>query len=243
MKNTARSKINDSLNLDYNEESDVWVSNGCTLRKLIGILGMLLPILLLTYLMIVNNLYIPLHSISHYFYTRAGSIFIIIVSLLAIFLIIYKGVEPIDFYISSTAGIFALCVLLFPTSNLCDVLGDVNTKYCVTNIPSNEFREIFHYISAGIFLLCLAYMSIFLFTKSNQPIKSRGTKKITRNKIYRTCGIIMVLSILVIFLGGFLEIIPTTFYEANHLTFWMETVAIEAFGFSWLIKGETLIKD
>jgi hypothetical protein len=28
-----------------------------------------------------------------------------------------------------------------------------------------------------------------------------------------------------------------------HLTYWMETVMLVAFGFSWLIKGETFLKD
>ena len=243
MENASDSKINNSLNLDYKDKSGLWVSNGYTLRKLIGILGMSLPVLLWLYLYIVSNLDIPLETISHYYYTRAGSIFTITVSLLAIFLIVYKGVEPIDFYISSIAGAFAFCVVLFPTSNLCRTCAVIAKRYCITVIPESEFRETFHYISAGIFLLLLAYMSLFLFTKSNKPVRSRSLNKIIRNRIYRICGVIMVIAIIIIFLGEFLNLISPEFYRNNQITFWMETLAVEAFGFSWLIKGETLFKD
>jgi hypothetical protein len=243
MKNPLQSKINAAINLDYNDESGLWLSNGCTLRKLIGVLGMLLPILLWLYLFIANDLTTPLESISHYHFTRAGTIFTIIVSLLAIFLIVYKGKEPIDFYLSLTAGTFALFALLFPTSNLCEKCNDILSKYCVTILDKSNSRELFHYISAGIFLLCLAAMSLFLFTKSNKPVAKRGDNKITRNRIYRVCGIIMIISLLFIFSGEKLMLIPSSIYLKNHLTFWMETLAIEAFGFSWLVKGETFFKD
>ena len=44
--------------------------------------------------------------------------------------------------------------------------------------------------------------------------------------------------------AGFKEvIISEKFYETYHLTFWMETLAVECFGIAWLIKGETLFKD
>ena len=52
----------------------------------------------------------------------------------------------------------------------------------------------------------------------------------------------MTLALLVAFLG-FLEVIPPAYYDAHNLTFWMEAIAIEAFGISWLIKGETILTD
>ena len=33
------------------------------------------------------------------------------------------------------------------------------------------------------------------------------------------------------------------FYDANDLTFWMETVSVEAFGIAWIVKGEIVLKD
>jgi succinate-acetate transporter protein len=60
---------------------------------------------------------------------------------------------------------------------------------------------------------------------------------------YTECGVIMIIAMAVIFLGGFCKLIPEDFYQNHQLTFWMEALAVESFGFSWLIKGETLFKD
>ena len=86
-------------------------------------------------------------------------------------------------------------------------------------------------------------MSLCLFTKSDKPKKERTKEKHTRNLIYKVCGILIIFSLLVM-VAGFKEvIISEKFYETYHLTFWMETLAVECFGIAWLIKGETLFKD
>ncbi len=236
MKKNNLSKLDDFLELDNTEEDNLWISSGYTLRKLVGILGMALPVLLYGGLYLSDGHYVPLDSISHYYYTRVSGIFIIILGTLAIFLLVYKGKKSIDFYISFIAGIFALCVLLFPTSNISEICKDINNKYSVTILDDSVVRQYFHFASAGIFLLCLSFMSLCLFTISNKPVEKRGIGKKVRNRIYRTCGVIMILSLLVILLGA-LKVIPQIYYEGCHLTFWMEAIAIESFGFSWLIKG------
>ena len=170
------------------------------------------------------------------------SIFIGILSILGIFLIIYKGKDPVDFFISLTAGIFILCVVCFPTGNLTTLCHDALKPYSVTILNTSGFREGFHYASAGIFLSCLTYMSLFLFTKSNKAPSKRGSKKKIRNRIYRICGVLMIVAIVVIF-SGFLKLIPEPFYSNHCLTYWMETLAVESFGFSWLIKGEAMFSD
>ena len=243
MKKLITNKINELLNVEFkNHDNSIWLTNSLTLRKVIGILGMSLPFLLFLFLFIDNGLTQPLESISHYYYTRVSSIFVGILCILATFLVIYKGDDPIDFYISLFAGLFALCVVCFPTGNLSEICCDNSKIYSVTHLKVSAFREGFHYASAGIFLGCLAYMSIFLFTISNKTPQERGSKKIIRNRIYRVCGILMIAAILVIG-AGYFEFISETFYKEHQLTFWMETIAIESFGFSWLIKGETLFKD
>ena len=208
---------------------------------LIGILGICLPVLLFLVLMIDAGFTHPLFSISHYYFTRASGVFVIIVSLLGIFLLIYKGKEPVDFLLSSAAGLFALCLLIFPTDNISNVCHDENHLYSLTILHESKFRPVFHYISAAIFLSCLAYMSLFLFTKSNKSPELRGKQKRRRNRIFRTCGVIMVLALLVI-LANPLKIISKDSFEKYHLMFWMETIAVESFGVSWLIKAEVILK-
>jgi uncharacterized protein YacL len=242
MKKLRLDKFNAFLKLEFTEEDNLWLKSGYTLRKLVGILGMALPVLLYIFLFVSSGLTAPLDSISHYYFTRVASIFTIILGSIGIFLLVYKGKKSVDFYISFIAGMFALFVLLFPTSNITGICNDANKKYSVTILSDNDFREYFHYISAAIFLLCLSFLSFFLFTKSDKPKKQRGRRKIIRNSIYRTCGVIMALSLLII-LSGSLKIIPPEFYKGYHITYWMETLAIESFGFSWLIKGNTLFQD
>lgn len=235
--------LSEKLNQEFKQDNSIWLSNGYTLRKTIGILGMGLPLFLYIFLYIDTGFTEPLESISHYYYTRVSGFFVAILSILAIFLMIYKGKSPIDLIVSLIAGIAALLVVFFPTGNITDICCDTSLPYSVTILEKSGLRETIHYIAAAIFLGCLAYMSIFLFTKSNKSINERGLQKMKRDRIYRICGIIMILAIAVIFFGGFLELIPKEIYVENKLTFWMETVAIESFGFSWLVKGDTLFKD
>jgi hypothetical protein len=245
MQNPLTKKVNNMINLDYKKEDDIWLQNSKTLRKLIGVLGMALPILLIIITFLFFDLARPIESISHYYYTRAGSVFTVILSVIAIFLIVYSGKESKDFYISTLAGVFALFVVFFPTGNLSETCCDTLKAYSVTFINGNAsagFRETFHLVSAALFLLLLAYMSYFMFTKSNKPKGHRGRKKVIRNKIFRVCGGLIVLSLIIILLG-FTGVISDDFYNGNQLTFWMETVAVEAFGFAWLIKGEAMFSD
>lgn len=233
------SKLTAMLNVDFEDPTQLWLTEQRTLRRLIGILGMALPLLLIGVIFIDVGHFRPMDSISHYYFTRASSIFIIVVSLLAIFLLIYKGHGAAEFYLSTLAGICALLLIMFPTSNITSC-GDVEKIWSITVLRQSGldgFRIGFHYASAGIFLLSLAIMSIFLFT--NGP---RSIKKKLRNSIYVGCGILMITALLFIGLRFFEIGIPTEYYDRNQLTFWFEAIAIECFGISWLIKGETLFR-
>lgn len=245
MQSQLTKKVNNMINLDYTKDDDIWLKNSKTLRKLIGVLGMALPFILIIITFLFFDLARPIESISHYYYTRAGTVFTVILSVIAIFLIVYSGKAPKDFYISTLAGVFALFVVFFPTGNLSAECCDTLRAYSVTFIKGNasvEFRETFHLVSAALFLLLLAYMSFFLFTKSNKPPEHRGKKKKIRNRIFRVCAVLIVASLIIILLG-FTGVIPDDIYNGNQLTFWMETLAVESFGFAWLIKGEAMFKD
>lgn len=226
--------------IDYSNPNEILITQQNTLRKLIGFSGILLPVLLYVFLLIDIGYAKPLESISHYYFTRVAGIFVITVSLLAIFLIIYKGKEPIDFILSTIAGVSALLLLLFPTSNIDPASESFQTS--VTTLKPSDFRVIFHYITSSIFLVSLACMALFVFTKSDKPSALRTSQKKIRNAIYRICGIVMFLALVIAFLWEFF--IKTNFpIFGDSLTFWMETIAVECFGFSWLIKAEVFFKD
>jgi multisubunit Na+/H+ antiporter MnhB subunit len=225
---------------DFSDPGEIALTNQNTLRKTVGLLGMALPLLLYLFLLADAGYNRPMPSISHYYMTRSCGIFVIVVSLLAIFLMIYKGKEKVDFYLSTTAGACALLLLLFPTTNLANPQG---CEHCVvTTLKTSSFRPTFHLIAAAAFLFALAIISFFLFTRTKKSKEDRGKQKRRRNRVYRTCGVLIVAALLVMLCGVAFNLFQP-FYDNNNLTFWMETLAVEAFGFSWFVKGETILKD
>jgi hypothetical protein len=234
------SKHYSGLKLNYSGKERLWLTSGYTLKRLVGVFGMALPILLPFFLHIFTGHMEPLNSICHYYFTRVAGIYIMTVTLIIIYLILYQGKDPVDFHISTIAGVSAIFYLLFPTSNISNICNDVNKIYSVTVLPCSTARLWIHDISAGIFLLTLAGMAIFLFTRSDKPREERKARKKLRNRIYRTCGVIIIVSVVIIILG---QTFHPPFFKENHMTFWMEAIAIESFGFSWFVKGRTIFKD
>lgn len=236
----------------YKTTGDIMLTNQDTLRKAIGFSGILLPLLLWIFVLVSSKIvhgesfWQVLPSISHYYYSRAAGVLVIVVGLIGVFLLIYKGEEPKDFIASSLAGLFALVLLLFPTYNLTGIESGRFDSAAVTVLHKSPFRETLHNVSAGIFLAALAYLSYFIFTKSKYPEKERTPEKRIRNRIYRVCALAMVGAMAVIFIS-FVDkhgrIISQEFYDRYSLTFWMETIAVEAFGISWTVKGRSFFTD
>lgn len=170
-----------------------------TLRVLVGVLGVLLPIILVAGLSFVSGYNKPLASISHYFYTRVSSAFIITMSLLAVFLIVYKGKQIWDFILSTTAGVAALLVVFFPTTNLSPDCRHKDFLYSITYIDPDKIWSNFHFTSAAIFLICLAAMSIWRFPQNSS---SDEIPKPLDKFMYRLCGIIILLAMAILALAA-----------------------------------------
>jgi membrane protease YdiL (CAAX protease family) len=149
---------------------------------------------------------------------------------------LYREVKQQKILYLYVCGNLCVIVVFYPSDGYCDTLK----AYSITFIEGNA-RET-HLISAALFLILLAYMSFLLFTKSNKLKGHRGQKKVIRNRIFRVCTGLVVLSLIIILLG-FTGVINEDFYNANQLTFWMETAAVESFGFAWLNKGEAIFID
>lgn len=105
----------------------------------------------------------------------------------------------------------------------------------VTYINPDDIYSTFHFISASIFLFCLAMMSLFRFPKDD----SSNEKPNKRDKfLYRLCGVAMLLAMLVIFMGNYGILINEKYFEYPYSgTFWGEAVAVWFFGYSWLLKA------
>ena len=187
------------------------------LRCFIGWLGMALPWIVVV-LQLLNPVFKWPASISATWYTNACTPFMIILGSAGILLMCYHGYDTVDDTLNTCAGLFGLCICLFPCtgpSKLVDLVGTFQIQAYISNI--------FHMISAFVFFGILAYNSFFQFTKSSGEMTKN--KKI-RNIIFRVCGVCMLLSFAMLLLPKF------------PIRIWLlETIALFFFGISWLTKA------
>jgi hypothetical protein len=96
---------NDSLLVSYR-----------TLRQLIGILGIGLPLTILFYAFVVSSCDSLEASISAHYHTGVRDIMTGILCATGVFMITYKGYERRDTIASTIAGICAIGVAMFPSA-------------------------------------------------------------------------------------------------------------------------------
>ena len=194
------------------------------LRRAVGYIGIGLPFVLLIGKLLLQGGPLP-GSISAYYYSDMRNVLVGALFAVAIFLISYRYDTP-DARAGTLAGIMAIGVALFPTS---------------PDDPTAQERVIgtVHLVCAAVFFLTLAYFSYFLFTRTGQTEPTPRKKQ--RNVVYRVCGILIVVCIVLAVLAD--NLLGTTLVDELHPVFWLESVAIVAFGVSWLIKGETILRD
>ena len=175
-----------------------------------------------------------LHSISGYYYSNMRDFFVGILSGVALFLISYKGYEKIDDIFANISGVFAVGMILFPTA----MYSGAAVKVGMLRIPGN-ISEVIHLSFSALFFLTLSFNSIFLFTRRHPGVMGREKKH--RNIIYRSCGIVMLLSIAC--MTNYTIFLRDTSVSKIYPVLILESVALIAFGISWLVKGNTLFKD
>ena len=116
-------------NYEQFERENKLVLSYLTVRKLIGILGLLFPLLLILGSFILGHCHSIQQSISNYYHTNMRDVFVGYVCTLSIFLFSYKGYDLTDRIVSALAGIFGLIVALFPTNLKINPL-DGSIPYC-----------------------------------------------------------------------------------------------------------------
>jgi hypothetical protein len=220
-------------------EKDVYFANYMFLRKAVGWVGMLLPVILL----VANPIALSIEnsgcgvlpgSVSGYYYSPVRNIFVGALCALGLFLIAYVGYDLGDRLITDAAGVFALGVAFFPTkpsiasppSVACQTVAAVSTREQVVGDM--------HIVWAGLFFVFLAWMSI-RFTNTNKP---PYPQKILRNQIYKICAIVILACLVAAIITA---ILPASFRALFPWLFLWEALAIFAFGVSWFVKGQTLI--
>jgi hypothetical protein len=194
-------------------------------RVVIGSLGAALPLLVsfISWLRPTNpKLTEPLSSISAYYYSGAVAVFTGILAGLAIYFFTYSGYDNAhrwkDRTTSVIAGFAAIGVACFPT---------------IAPVPPLElpwwhpYLGTIHFFSATALFGGFIVFALFLFPKSRRPRKDRPPEKKARNVVYYACGLTMLVCMTIAGVRS----------RQGHPIFWLESVALEAFAVSWLVKG------
>jgi len=194
-----------------------------TLRKIVGLLAVsLVPVLVLGSFILDHTKQVQV-SVSAYYYTSMRNALVGIICGISLFLLSYNGYTWLDALASKSAGILALGIAFLPTSEISDKTDTISKL---------------HYITSGAFFTILSLMSILLFTKSAGNMTPEKKK---RNRVYRTCGVIMLICVIGIPITG----IPAIRERIGFLkpTLILEFFALTSFGISWLTKGEFILQD
>lgn len=201
---------------------DTLVHSYLFLRRAVGVLGLLLPAVLIGGKALIQGGPL-LDSISDYVYSDMRGVLIGTMAAIGVFLFSYRGYGWIDELVADAAAVGAIGVALFPTTPF-------------TGQPSTAAQAVglVHIISASIFFAALIIFCLFLFTRTDAA-QPTGRKK-ARNVIYIACGVIMLGCLITI---GIVEWLM----HVGWIVLWLESAAVMAFGVAWLVKGQTILAD
>lgn len=196
------------------------------LRRAIGILGIALPFVLAIGEILHRGSGIE-GSISSYYHTGMRDVFVGCLCAIGIFLMSYRGYDR-DHIAGIFGGICAVGVALFPMAGEAD-----HTSHA-------HVIGVLHYVFAALLFLTLAFFCLILFTKTG-PENTPTPQKRQRNFVYKICGITILICIV---------LVPATRLLPGDSpvgsigpVFWLEALAIVSFGVSWMVKGETILRD
>jgi len=197
------------------------------LRLVIGILGIALPVVVPVGAALIGHFALQ-SSLSSYYYTNMGDVFVGTLCAIGVFLFSYKGYSDDKGAPGKWACLFAVGVALFPTDRDCAAGCGAPHHFSV------------HLLFAALLFTMLIYYSGVLFRKGD-PAAGMTPRKILRNKLYLACAITMAACIVLIAVWIFVleERLPQL--EPAEPVFWLESIAIVAFGFSWLTKSEAIL--
>lgn len=235
------------------------IINYLSFRKALGFMGIGLPVLLILCSLVWNNGQIEA-SISNYYYTSLRDVFVVTLCAMSLFLITYRGRNEVEKWITNLAGLFGLITAFVPTSFKHDIflpayqIVSKAKPYRVISLDVLDRLKAFHQtaphkiipadhvhlmgtihlVSASLFFLLLGYLSYFQFGKT-------APQKSAKKRWFQAYGIIIGVVILALIPCASDRFAP--FYAQYKLVFWGETICLFAFGFSWLIKGQLIMRD
>jgi hypothetical protein len=208
------------------EEKPMRVINHKTMRKSIGFITILMPIVVV--LLSGRPEKPELSSISISYWSDSHDIFVGSLVAVAFFLLAYNGTgecrKDIEFWLSKAACIFAILVALFPTTGFNE--HENRAPDWIMYISDKIFLEPheIHNTAAILLFICLILMISFFSLRA----KKKGA--LSRSRFYFGIGLGMLFGMPSVYYFGKL----TCWYEP---VFWVEFVGLWLFGAGWFIAG------
>lgn len=214
------------------ERANALVMHYTTLRRMLGWIGILLPVVLVVGGLLERGRL--LSSISAYANIGIDEVLTGALAAIGVFLLAYRGYVPrpgewpSDGFISRAAGIGALGVALFPV------------KPPFGSTTWDKLSEAMHYPFAGLFFLAIGIMVLVNFCRSDRPRAEWTGAKKRRNALFRVLGLVICAMTAGLIANHYGWFDASAVIGVTNPVFWMETIAIWAFGAAWLVKGEGL---
>jgi hypothetical protein len=239
------------------EENELIISY-MFLRKTVGWIGGLLPIVLIVGNMIFVMSSRP-YSMSGYYYTGMRNVFVGALCALGVFLVAYAGYDEVDRWITNIAGFCAIGVAFFPTKPpVCAAHAPTCTAPSVTHLSAGqETVGDIHLVFAAVTFVALGLMALRFAksaaTRGDQDLLGRiryglglartgdgqgSRRKRARDTVYRACGFTILCCVA---LAALSNLLPASVKAGWPVLFIFEALAVFAFGVSWFVKGQTLL--
>ena len=200
------------------------------LRKSIGYIGLLLPLALWVTNYFMSGATNILDSISAYYHSSARNVFVAALAAIAVFAFAYRGYDWQDNLAGDIVALACLGVAFFPTST------------ANPNPDANPIIGLIHILAAITFFLTIAYFCLVLFPKTKPGIPMTVQKRV-RNKIYKASGWVIIACLFGFALYRYYLQSRVVALQDYQPVFWLETLALVAFGLAWLTKGEAIMAD
>ncbi len=199
------------------------------LRKAIGWMGMTLPFVVALGAMLLFKTELQ-KLISAYYHTGMRNVLVGTLCAIGTFLFAYWGYDSVDRLVGRIAGGAALGIALFPTP--------------ASNAPVGQewWIGVVHWGSAVVFFLSIAHFAWFQFTKGQAGV-TPSARKATRNQVFKGCAIAITVALVLLGIHMLLPGDSKQRLEPLKPIFWLETLAVVAFGYAWLIKGQAWLRD
>lgn len=221
--------------------ADPLVVSYLSVRRAVGVTGLLLPLLLWPGAWLVFA--VPVQdNMSAYYHTPARDVFVGALFTMGVFLYCYRGHDWVENWSANLGSVSALGLALFPLDAGKDPLeaqswvGYLHMAFGASLFLTLAFYSLVHFPTY--------HLPNWLWKLSQQEAEEElDPHELERNLIYWASGLVILTSMAA--MGAYLAM-PAwlkAYFNAHHFLFWMEWIALWAFAAAWLTKGRAIVAD